>query len=236
MAMTYASIVADMPSWVNDESAEFANDLPSMMERAQDRCSDALIELEAFKTSVSGTLTAGSAALSRPADAIFFRSVEITVNGSIRLLERRDVTVLKEMYPTNTAQAAPKYYGESGPSNFRIAPTPDSAYAYTIWYGRKLPYLTSSAGSNWLTEYAPNALDYALKVEAFGWKDYPDEVRMWLGYFGRAVNDIRKRHGLNERDDYRALYAGFSTDNQGDFPVPMGVRARAQAPVQQGGS
>ena len=85
-----------------------------------------------------------------------------------------------------------------------------------------------------MTDYAPNALQYALMVECFGWKDYPDEVRMWLGYFGRAVNDIRKRHGLNERDDYRALYAGFSTDNQGDFPVPMGVRARV-AP-QDGGS
>ena len=138
------------------------------------------------------------------------------------------------MYPTNTAQAAPRYYGESGPSNMRIAPTPDSAYAYTIWYARKLPYLSGSTTSNWLTDYAPNALQYALMVETFGWKDYPDEVRMWLGYFGRAVNDIRKRHGLNERDDYRALYAGFSTDNQGDFPVPMGVRARV-AP-QDGGS
>ena len=235
MAMTYSSLIADAPGWANDESDEFADVLPTLLERAQDRCSDAFAELEQFKTSVSGTLTAGSASLARPADAIFFRSVEITVSGSIRLLERRDVTVLKEMYPTNTAQAAPKYYGESGPSNLRVAPTPDQAYSYTIWYARKLPYLSGSITSNWLTDYAPNALQYALMVEAFGWKDYPDEVRMWLGYFGRAVNDIRKRHGLNERDDYRALYSGFSIDNQGDFPVPMGVRARSAAP-QDGGS
>ena len=235
MAMTFASLISEAPSWINDESVEFAADLPTLMERAQDRCSDAFVELEAFKTTATGSLTAGSTSLSRPADAVFFRSVEIIVSGSIRLLERRDVTVLKEMYPTNTAQAAPRYYGEAGPSALRIAPTPDQAYSYTIWYARKLPYLSSSTQSNWLTEYAPNALEYALKVEAFGWKDYPDEVRMWLGYFGRAVNDIRKRHGLNERDDYRALYAGFSTDNQGDFPVPMGVRARSAAP-QDGGS
>ena len=178
MVMTYNSIISDASGWANDESDEFAAALPTLLERAQDRCSDAFAELEQLKTSVSGSLTAGSASLSRPADAIFFRSVEITVSGSIRLLERRDVTVLKEMYPTNTAHAAPRYYAESGPSNMRVAPTPDQAYSYTVWYARKLPYLGSSTQSNWLTDYAPNALQYALMVEAFGWKDYPDEVRM----------------------------------------------------------
>ena len=233
MTMNYTSILADAPGWANDESAEFATALPGLLELAQDRCSDAFMELEQFKTSASGNLTAGSATLSRPADAVFFRSFEIVVGSDRRLLEKRDRSVLLEMYPTTSSQAAPRYYAESGPSILRIGPTPDQAYAYTIWYSRRLPYLSDSAQSNWFTDYAPHALRYALLVETMIWKDYGDNVRMMLGAFGRAVNDIRKRHGLNERDDFRALYAAFSTDNQGDFPVPMGVRMRAQGGGQE---
>lgn len=233
MTMTYTSIIADAPGWANDESDEYAAALPGLLELAQDRCSDAFMELEQFKTSVSGSLTAGSPNLSRPADAVFFRSFEITVSGSQRVLEKRDRSVLLEMYPTTSSQAAPRYYAEAGPSTLRVGPTPDTTYAYTIWYSRRLPYLSGSTVSNWLTDYAPHALRYALLVETMIWKDYGDNVRMALGAFGRAVNDIRKRHGLNERDDFRALYAAFSTDNQGDFPVPMGVRMRAQGGGQE---
>lgn len=233
MTLTYSSILSSAPDWANDESTEYAAAIPSLLELAQDRCSDTFAELEQFKTTSSGSLVAGSATVSRPADAIFFRLFSITVSGATRILERAsDVGTLLERFPTST-QAAPRYYAEDGASTLRLAPVPDSTYAYTIRYSRKLPYLSASVGNttNWLTDYAPEALRYALMVETFLWKDYPDEVRMYLGAFGRAVNDIRKRHGLNERDDYRALASAFSTDNQGDYPVPMATRMK----MQQGG-
>jgi hypothetical protein len=45
MAMTYTSLIADLPDWVMDESSEFAANMPTILERAQDRCWDAVIEL-----------------------------------------------------------------------------------------------------------------------------------------------------------------------------------------------
>lgn len=227
MTLTYSSILTDAPDWVNDESDQYAAAIPTLLERAQDRCFGAFAELEQFKTTSSGSFVAGSSAVSRPADAIFFRMFSYVVSGVTRILERADYSTLIERYPT-TAQATPRYYAEDGASNMRVLPIPDSTYAYTIRYSRKLPYLTSGSPTNWLTDFAPEALQYALMVESFLWKDYPDEVRMYLGAFGRTVNDIRKRQGLNERDDYKALGSPFSTDNQGDYPVPMGTRMKMQ--------
>ena len=68
MAMTYTSIVADMAEWAWDESTQFAGQLSTIMELAQDRCYDAVPELEQLKTSVSGNLVAGSPTLARPAE------------------------------------------------------------------------------------------------------------------------------------------------------------------------
>ena len=68
----------------------------------------------------------------------------------------------------------------------------------------------------------------ALLVESALFKSHDDGLQMALGAFGRAANDVRKRHGLNERDDFKALASPMSTDNQGDAPVPMGARMRAQ--------
>lgn len=230
MAMTYTSIVADMPEWAWDESTQFLAQLSTIMELAQDRCYDAVPELEQLKTSVSGNLVAGSPTLSRPADAIFFRSVEVTISGALVLLQRRDRTELVEMYPTTTVQAAPRYYAEQGPSLLRVAPVPDQAYAHTIWYSRKPAYLASGSNeTNWLTQYAPQMLRYALMVESAIFKSHDDGLQMALGAFGRSANDVRKRHGLNERDDFKALASPVSVDNQGDFPVSMGARMRAQA-------
>lgn len=235
MAMSYTEVTTNLPAWVEDESTEFAALIGTIMERAQDRCYNAVPELQQMITSASALLVAGSATVPRPADALFFRSFEITSSESKVILERRDRTVLVEMYPSTTAQGTPRYYAEDGPSLLRLAPTPNSAYAYTVYYGRKLSYLSASNETNWLTDYAPDLLYYAVLVEAYILKDYPDSVRLHLGAFGRSVNDIRKRHGLNERDDYRALYAPVSTDNQGDSPVPVTARMKMmQQPQQEG--
>lgn len=234
MTLSYATIISDAPDWVDDESDEYAAALPNLLKRAQDRCYDAIPELQQLITSTTGNLVAGSATLSRPSDALFFRSMEITVSGAQVLLERRDRAVLVEMYPTTT-QGTPRYYAESGASQIRVAPTPDSTYAYTIFYGRKLAYLTSDSGTNWLTDYAPNLLQYAVEVESYRWKHDGESEREALGAFGRSVNDVRKRHGLNERDDYRALYAPVSVDNQGDSPVPVGARMKAMQGGEQNG-
>lgn len=241
MALTYSSLVAALPDMVFDESTEFAAAIPTILERAQDRCWDAVIELEQLKAATTGNLVAGSSTVTRPSDLIFFRLFSVTVSGVARILEKRDASALIEMYGDPTEQAAPRYYAEdvssqtTGLLQVRVAPTPDQAYAYTIRYTRKPPYLAaSSRETNWLTDYAPQLLQYAVEVEAMIYKRHEDDVAMMLGAFGRAANDVRRRHGLNERDDFRALQSAFPTDNQGDFPMSATQRMRAMGAQQQG--
>lgn len=243
MAMTYTSLVARIADLAWDESDEFEAEIPNILERAQDRCWDAIVELEQLKAATTGTLTAGASTVTRPADLLFFRLFSITVSGATRVLERRDASVLVEMYGDPTEQAAPRYYAEdvssqtAGLLQVRVAPTPDQPYAYTIRYTRKPPYLSASSNeTNWLTQFAPQLLQYAVEVEAAIYKKHDDDVAMMLGAFGRAANDVRRRHGLNERDDFRALQSAFPTDNQGDFPMSATQRMRAVAGTQQQGN
>jgi hypothetical protein len=234
MAMTYTSLIADLPDWVMDESSEFAANMPTILERAQDRCWDAVIELEQLKTATTGVFVPGSPTVTRPADAVFFRLFTVTIGTERRILERRDASAILEMYGDDTYQTAPRYYAEDVSTQnqsllMRVAPTPDQAYSYAIRYTRKPPYLAATSNeSNWLTQFAPQMLQYACEVEAMLYKRHEDDVAMMLGAFGRAANDVRRRHGLNERDDFRALQSAMPTDNQGDYPVSMTQRMRQQ--------
>jgi len=178
-----------------------------------------------------GTLAADDNTINNPAGTLFIRGVEVftsTANteGNGTWLEKKDQTYLSEYVDRltgpegdRTAQDVtgfPKYYAMFGGADnttdtssggMYLAPTPDAAYRFRIYYNKMPNGLGSGTGFNnntYLSTYFPQGLLYACLVEAYGFLKGPTDMLTY--YENRYKNAIQQFAGMQlgrrRRDDY----------------------------------
>jgi len=178
-----------------------------------------------------GTLAADDNTINSPAGALFIRGVEVfesTANteGNGIWLEKKDQTYLSEYVDRLTGTEGdltaqdvtglPKYYAMFGGADnttdtssggLYLAPTPDAAYRFRIYYNKMPNGLGSGTGFNnntYLSTYFPQGLLYACLVEAYAFLKGP--VDMLTYYENRYKNAIQQFAGMQlgrrRRDDY----------------------------------
>ena len=183
-----------------------------------------------------GTLVANDNTIFAPAGTLFIRGIEVfesTANteGNGKWLEKKDQTYLSEFVdrkfgpdgeiqsPTDTTNSVtgfPKYYAMFGGATtltdttsggMYIAPTPDAAYKFRIYYNKYPTGLGSGSDGNsdtYLSNYFPQGLLYACLVEAFGFLKGPME--MLTLYENKYKTSIQQFAGMQigrrRRDDY----------------------------------
>ena len=178
-----------------------------------------------------GTLAADDNTINAPAGALFIRGIEVfnstsatTGNGS--WLEKKDQTYLSEYTDRLTGPEGdltaqdvtgfPKYYAMFGGADnttdtssggMYLAPTPDAAYKFRIYYNKMPNGLGSGTGFNnntYLSTYFPQGLLYACLVEAYGFLKGP--MDMLTFYEQKYKNAIQQFAGMQlgrrRRDDY----------------------------------
>jgi len=178
-----------------------------------------------------GTLSTDNNTINSPAGALFIRGVEVfnsTANttGTGTWLEKKDQTYLSEYTDRLTGPEGdltaqdvtgfPKYYAMFGGATTKtdttsgglyIAPTPDAAYKFRIYYNKMPVGLGSGDDGNsntYLSNYFPQGLLYACLVEAFGFLKGPME--MLTLYENKYKTSIQQFAGMQigrrRRDDY----------------------------------
>ena len=175
-----------------------------------------------------GTLSTDNNTINNPAGTLFIRGVEVfnsTANteGNGTWLEKKDQTYLSEYVDRltgpegdRTAQDVtgfPKYYamfggatgtGSTTSGGLYLAPTPDAAYIFRIYYNKMPDGLSSSTTTTYLSKYFPQGLLYACLVEAFGYLKGPTDMLTY--YENRYKNAIQQFAGMQlgrrRRDDY----------------------------------
>ncbi len=178
-----------------------------------------------------GTLSTDNNTINSPAGALFIRGVEVfnsTANteGSGSWLEKKDQTYLSEYTDRLTGPEGdltaqdvtgfPKYYAMFGGATLKtdttsgglyIAPTPDAAYKYRVYYNKIPVGLGSGSDGNsttYLSNYFPQGLLYACLVEAFAFLKGPME--MLTLYENKYKTSIQQFAGMQigrrRRDDY----------------------------------
>ena len=178
-----------------------------------------------------GTLAADDNTINSPAGALFIRGVEVfnstsATTGNGTWLEKKDQTYLSEYTDRLTGPEGdltaqdvtgfPKYYAMFGGADnttdtssggMYIAPTPDAAYKFRIYYNKMPNGLGSGTGFNnntYLSTYFPQGLLYACLVEAFGYLKGPMDMLTY--YENRYKNAVQQFAGLQlgrrRRDDY----------------------------------
>jgi len=164
------------------------------------------IDLDVFKEEVSANMTSGNRFLSMPTDILTHRYIMFTDgNGDQVFLEFRDQSFMKEYWPNFSNTSTPKYYAVFDEDTFYIAPTPDQSYVTQLGYIRRPLQLSSTNTTTWISTNAPEALFYAVLIQAHSYTKGPLEM---LQYFEKSYSQAIQglgveQQGRGRRDEYR---------------------------------
>jgi len=169
----------------------------------------------ALRKNVTGSTSANNKYLNCPNDFLAVYSMAV-VNGTgaYSYLLNKDVSYIREAYPTPTDTGLPAYYALFGPVStdeteltFILGPTPDNLYTLELHYFYYPESITTTAsGYTWLSENFDPVLLYGSLVEAYTFmKGEPDMIANYEKKYQESLM-LAKRlgDGMEKQDQYRS--------------------------------
>ena len=231
MAYTYATLTTTIRDYTEVDDSVFTQAvIDNFIMQAEHRINIEL-PMDSDRFVQEGTLSTDNNTINSPAGALFIRGVEVfnstvdsTGNGS--WLEKKDQTYLSEYTDRLTGPEGdltaqdvtgfPKYYAmfggatgltDSTSGGLYIAPTPDAAYKFRIYYNKMPVGLGSGNDGNsttYISNYFPQGLLYACLVEAFAFLKGPMEMlTLYENKYKSAIQQFAGMQlGRRRRDDY----------------------------------
>jgi hypothetical protein len=225
---TLSALEADIRSYTEVSSTVLTGAIISrFLENAENRIwLD--VPIDAYRKTSEGGLATDNNTINAPAGCVFVRGVEVfnsTANteGKGTWLIKKDQTYLEEFVNRltgpegdRTAQdvtGLPKYYamfgGATGVTDttsggLYLAPTPDAAYKYRIYYDLLPTGLETNTSGTYVSRYFPQGLLYATLVEAYGFLKGPmDMLTLYENKYKQEVSKFAGvQIGRRRRDDY----------------------------------
>ena len=225
---TLSALEADIRSYTEVGSTVFTGAILSrFLENAEQRIwLD--VPIDAYRKVSEGGLATDNNTINVPAGCVFVRGVEVfnstsASTGTGAFLIKKDQTYLEEFVDRltgpegdRTAQdvtGLPKYYamfgGATGVTDttsggLYIAPTPDAAYKYRIYYDHVPTGLETNTSGTYVSRYFPQGLLYATLVEAYGFLKGPmDMLTLYENKYKQEVSKFAGvQIGRRRRDDY----------------------------------
>ena len=135
----------------------------------------------------------------------------LTFQGDYLYLLSKDVNFIREVYPSPTATAKPKYYAIFGPVynnvnelSFILGPTPDISYKAELHY-YYYPVSIVTAGTTWISENFSSSLLYGSLVEAYTFmKGEADMMALYDAKYKESLALLQNLgEGKQRGDSYR---------------------------------
>lgn len=206
MSGSYNQLLVDIPSYMQNDTTEFAAAVPGFIAAAEDKIYRDLTT-QALETSTTGTFTAGNGVFTRPSDLSSPRSFYITVAGEqVRLDFKRLEYILQ--YAPGSTQGVPRYYAVLNNTQYRVAPLPDGTYAWTLFYNRKLASLGPANQTNWVTDNAYDLILAGSLAQAARWTQDDRQaslVAFWDGQYKEIATNVNRVETRADRDSARPI-------------------------------
>ena len=227
-AYTLSALEADIRSYCEVDSNVFTGAiLGRFIENVENRILYDL-PMDSDRKSATGNFALDNNTINVDAGALFVRAVEVfdstsAVTGNSVFLQKKDQTYLREYVAKLTGPSGgltgqdvtgqPKYYAmfggataltDSTSGGLLVAPTPDTTYAFRIYYNVKPTSLVNSPSGTYLSRYFATGLLYGCLAEAFGYLKGP--MDMLTLYENKYKTEVQKFAGMQlgrrRRDDY----------------------------------
>ena len=212
--MNYTELVQAIQDYTENSESSFVDNIPTFVKQAEQRIYNQ-IQFPTLRKNVTGNCTSANKYLACPSDflAVFSMAV-IDGTGTYTYLLNKDVSFIRESFPSPTDTGLPQYYGLFGPRllnpnelTFILGPTPDTVYQFELHYFYYPQSIADSAsGTSWLGDNFDSVLLYGALVEAYTYmKGEQDMMALYEGKYKEAVS-LAKRlgDGLERRDAYRS--------------------------------
>jgi hypothetical protein len=209
MSWTFTTLKTAIQDYTQNTESTFVTNLPILIVQAENRIIKS-VELPNFRKNVTGTLTSGNPYLSTPSDYLYpFSLAVLDSSNNYDYLLNKDVSFIREAYPTASTTGSPKFYAQFDDDTFIVAPSPDANLTVELHYFYIPESITvASSGESWLGSNATEALLYASLVEAYTFmKGEPDILSGYENRFKEALGRLTlESDGYNRRDAYRDGY------------------------------
>ncbi len=209
MSWTFTTLKTAIQDYTQNTESTFVTNLPTLIVQAENRIVKS-VELPNFRKNVTGTLTSGNPYLSTPSDYLYpFSLAVLDSSNNYDYLLNKDVSFIREAYPTASTTGSPKFYAQFDDDTFIVAPTPDANLTVELHYFYIPESITvASSGESWLGTNATEALLYASLVEAYTFmKGEPDILVNYEKRFQEALQRLTlESDGYNRKDAFRDGY------------------------------
>lgn len=139
--MNYAQLYSAIINYTENQDSAFAAEIPTFVDQAEQRIYNT-VQLANLRKNVTGITTPNNKYLSCPVDFLSVYSLAvIDGNGDYTYLQNKDVNYIRQVYPSASYSALPKYYAIFGPNSaspneltFILGPTPNVSYDVELHY------------------------------------------------------------------------------------------------------
>jgi hypothetical protein len=130
--------------------------------------------------------------------------MSVVSGGEYTFLLPREVSFMREAYPSPTATGLPKCYALFDQTTFIFGPTPNASYAVELNYHAK-PDSIVDAGTSWIGDNFESILLSACLLEAYIFlKGDADLIQLYDNRYKEALSTFQLLgEGLDERDSFR---------------------------------
>lgn len=172
------------------------------------------VQLANLRKTSTLAATAGSPYLNLPSDFLSaYHVAVIAASGVHTMLLNKDVSYIREAYPTPASSGSPKVYALFGPQTGTdealrvfLGPTPDSNYSVELQYFYLPESITVAAdGTTWLSQNFDSVLLNAALVEAARFlKLDNDMVQLYTAMYTESLSMLKQLgDGKQRGDTYR---------------------------------
>ena len=176
---------------MEDDGTEFSTSLTQFISNTELKLSRDLSTPE-FKRKVTSAFTANDPFLTMPTDLVTLEHLQVIDSNVRTMLQLKSDEFLTEFWPNRTSTGVPRYYTYFDTSTIYVAPTPSSNLSLELSYKRRLPALSSSNTSNFLTTDAYDALLYGCLIEASLFNRNDKLVQYYTELYKKAVADVNR--------------------------------------------
>lgn len=207
--MNYTELTTTIQDYTENTFTE--SELATFVQQAEQRIYNAC-QLVNLRKNVTGITTANNKYLNCPADFLsVYEMAVVDEDGNYVYLLDKDVSFIRECYPSPTSTGVPKYYALFGALStderelsLILGPTPDAQYTVELHY-YYYPESIVTAGTTWLGDNFDSVLLYGSLVEAYTFmKGETDLMGLYDTKFKEAVQLLKNYgDGKQRSDTYR---------------------------------
>lgn len=193
--MTFTSLQEDVRRYLERgyvEDTTVYEQLPRLINLAE-RAIATELKFQGFINVVVTNLVAGTSVYDKPdrwRQTVSINFGTGATNDTRTPLFARSYEYCRAYWPDSTEQAQPEFYADYDYQHWLVVPTPDANYPMEVIYYQQPPLLDDTNETNWLTDYAPNALLYRTLLEATPFLKNDERIPTWQAMYQQQMATI----------------------------------------------